>query len=208
MNKDFDFDFGFLKEPVLELAKKIKPTNHEAMAIVLLSLTDLGKRFQQKSLEDISIFNSLSLRNLRLIKNFINSIPSEKVAGACVFNSYWELVEMYPDLKLTKEQVDELTSEAEKVFPLDKEKSKLVTKSIFNYYSNIQKINKKNEERYFIISRILNNKFGVLPDDIATQLKLLDNAQLLILLDQILLIKTIEDLKEALNEIQQDRITA
>lgn len=206
MNKDFDS--GFLKEAILEIAKKIKPENHVAMALVLLSLRDLGKRFQQKSLEEISIFNTLSLRNLRLIKNFINLIPSEKVAVASVFHSYWELIEMYPDLKLTKEQVDELTSEAKKVFPLQKEKSKLVPKSTFNYYSQVKNINNKNEERYFIISRIIDNKFGVLNDDIADQIKLLDNAQLLILLDQIFSITTIEDLTEALNEIQQDRITA
>ena len=203
-----EFDFGFLKEPILEIAKKIKPTNHVAMALVLLSLTDLGKRFQQKGLEQVSIFNTLSLRNLGLVKNFVDSIPSEKVAVACVFHSYWELIEMYPDVKLTKQQNDELTSEAEKVFPLSKEKSKIVTKSIFNYYSKVEIINKKNEERYFIISRIINNKFGTLPDDISTQLKLLDNAQLLILLDQILLIKTVKKLKEALNEIHQDKITA
>ncbi len=174
----------------------------------MLSLTDLGKRFQQKGLEQVSIFNTLSLKNLRLIKDFVNSIPSEKVAVACVLQSYWELVEMYPEVKLTKQQNDELTSEAEKVFPLSKEKSKIVPKSIFNYYSSVESINKKNEERYFIISRVLNNKFGVLPDDIATQIKLLDNAQLLILLDQIFSIKTLKNLKEALKEIQQDRITA
>ncbi len=206
MNKEFDF--GFLKEPILELAHQLKPGQIALTSLTLLSLSYLAKRFYEKSLEDDSIFKRISPENQQLIQSFIELRDCEKFTFSCVTQCNLIISKMYPQSSfygIKYQFIDELQEEVENLFPLSYSPSEEVFTTI--YEPEIEEVKKnKKSERYFIVSRMLENKFVRLPYDVIAYLELFSEQKLLSLIDEIFSIDTIEDLRKALEKIHTGKI--